>query len=284
MIRTSIFALLLLCQTAFSADVQSPAEFADSYLKKLEQTYPDTSATLTDEMTVSVKMPNEQTFTAYLDNAYMEYQADPTALDAVLATYIATLGTHINQQYPDQSLPNLVPVIKHPDYVAEAEARTAALSTNPDIDNRLYYEEINSELVVIYAFDSELSLSFASREDIKDLGVELSGLRGTAIQNLDGRLPPIERHGDNSLAMLTADGNFESSLLLFDGIWNAENFPVAGDIVVFVPSRDVLLITGSEDQEGLSKARELVANNEWPYLISLEPFVRQGDSWALLDK
>ena len=54
-------------------------------------------------------------------------------------------------------------------------------------------------------------------------------------------------------------------------------------IVIFVPARDLLLITGSEDKEGLRRAREIVNDNEWPYLISLHGFVRENDSWARFD-
>ena len=61
-------------------------------------------------------------------------------------------------------------------------------------------------------------------------------------------------------------------------------FDVAGDIVVFVPARDFVLVTGSEDVEGLAVARELIANNEWAYFISQNAFIRTGDGWAIFDK
>lgn len=60
--------------------------------------------------------------------------------------------------------------------------------------------------------------------------------------------------------MLVADGNYEASLLLADEIWQSKQIPVKGDYVVAIPSRDTLLITGSEDVENLAKIKELATS------------------------
>ncbi len=97
-------------------------------------------------------------------------------------------------------------------------------------------------------------------------------------------LPDISSQGNNVLSVLKADGNYEASLILMEEIWTRDNFDVAGDIVVFVPARDVVLVTGSEDIEGLTLARELIATSEWPYFISQHGFVRTRDGWEVFDK
>jgi uncharacterized protein YtpQ (UPF0354 family) len=54
---------------------------------------------------------------------------------------------------------------------------------------------------------------------------------------------------------------------------------VDGDYVVAVPSRDLLLITGSRNQEGLAKLRELAEEvaTTGSYTLTRELFVyRQG--------
>ena len=47
--------------------------------------------------------------------------------------------------------------------------------------------------------------------------------------------------------MLKAGGDYEASLLLFDDIWRDGQVKVDGDIVVAVPAKDVLLVTGSNN-------------------------------------
>jgi uncharacterized protein YtpQ (UPF0354 family) len=55
--------------------------------------------------------------------------------------------------------------------------------------------------------------------------------------------------------MITAGGDYEASLLLFDDIWSGGQIKVEGDIVVAVPAKNVLLITGSQNRKGLAAAR-----------------------------
>ena len=52
-------------------------------------------------------------------------------------------------------------------------------------------------------------------------------------------------------------GTYEASLLLFDSIWTDGQVKVNGDIVVAVPTRDVLLVTGSKNRKGLAALRKI---------------------------
>ena len=87
----------------------------------------------------------------------------------------------------------------------------------------------------------------------EDLGVERSALRKLAVENLTRLRPKIEMHSHgNMLAMFDVGGTYEASLLLFDSIWTDGQVKVNGDIVVAVPTGDVLLVTGSKNRKGLS--------------------------------
>jgi hypothetical protein len=60
---------------------------------------------------------------------------------------------------------------------------------------------------------------------------------------------------------------------------------VAGDLVVGVPARDVVVVTGSQSQEGLAKARSAVdrvfsAGDQ--YLLARTLLVRRDSRWAAL--
>lgn len=81
--------------------------------------------------------------------------------------------------------------------------------------------------------------------------------------------------------MLVADGTYEASLILFDGIWTKEQFPVKGDIVIYVPSRDLVLITGSEDKANLAKVHDIVydQDTQWSHIVAETGFIRVGNNW-----
>jgi uncharacterized protein YtpQ (UPF0354 family) len=81
--------------------------------------------------------------------------------------------------------------------------------------------------------------------------------------------------------MVTAGGTYEASLLLFDSIWSSDNFNVDGELVVAIPSRDLLLVTGSRDKEGLEQLRKLAVKTveEASYRLTPELFVRKEGGW-----
>ncbi len=72
-------------------------------------------------------------------------------------------------------------------------------------------------------------------------------------------LPKIEMRRIGDILLISAGGDYEASLLLIDDIWSGGQIKVDGDIVVAVPARDVLLVTGSRNRTGLKKVRELAA-------------------------
>ena len=85
--------------------------------------------------------------------------------------------------------------------------------------------------------------------------------------------------------MYTADGNYEASLLLFDDLWDGD-IKVDGDIVVAIPTRDVLLITGSKNEEGIARLREIVdqVTAEGTYTVSSTLFVYRKGVFRRFDK
>jgi uncharacterized protein YtpQ (UPF0354 family) len=52
---------------------------------------------------------------------------------------------------------------------------------------------------------------------------------------------------------------YEASPLLSDHIWSSGQVKVQGDIVVAIPAKDALLLTGSQNRNGLAGIRKMVA-------------------------
>jgi len=91
-------------------------------------------------------------------------------------------------------------------------------------------------------------------------------------------LTKAERRGSNGRYMVTAGGTYESSMLLLNSFWSNKNFPVKGDIVVALPNRDVLFITGSRDKENLNwmRARAQESYDSGSYQVSPSLFRWNG--------
>ena len=167
----------------------------------------------------------------------------------------------------------IVPVIK--DRLWLEETRKALLGRGIKDLKENVYEDLNSYLVILYAEDSQKNIRYFSPEDLEKAQIAKCELRALACENLKRILPKIERHGTNGFFMLAAGGDYEASLLLFDFIWDGMQKEVHGDIVVAIPTRDVLLVTGSQDAQGVEKMKQIVqkATTEGSYRLTTRLFV-----------
>src|SRR5262249_1282242 len=140
----------------------------------------------------------------------------------------------------------------------------------------LVTEDFNSELVIIYALDDPNRMRYLMTDELA--GMERGELRKLALENLLRIMPKTQMASDGTLGMMVAGGDYEASLLLFDNIWTDGTVKVKGDVVVAIPTRGMLLVTGSQDRAGLKRMREIVAKNaDGPYRLTTALFVyRKG--------
>jgi uncharacterized protein YtpQ (UPF0354 family) len=103
-------------------------------------------------------------------------------------------------------------------------------------------------------------------------------LRKLAVQNLMRLLPKAKMENIADVTSITVGGDYEASLLLFEHLWSSGKIngqiEVKGDIVVAIPAKNVLLVTGSRSRKGLQVVRELAAKEvQGPYRITDTLFV-----------
>lgn len=163
----------------------------------------------------------------------------------------------------------LVPLIRGPRFFSEHAGEK--LVTAPFV----------ADLRIVYALDKVSGFHLLHDTDLPALGV--TNLLEQAIWNLAEFLPAVQRMGDKGpVYMLTAGGNFESSFLLIDEIWDQQAEFVKGHLIAAVPTFDVLLFTGSESKGGLPLIRssviELEQTGENP--VSQTLLVRKEGKWA----
>ena len=205
------------------------------------------------ELTVSYA---EGSQSVWLRNLYGEYRRDPSLFGEIVDVYIAALTEaprpHAVAGMPDRT--RIVPVVKDRQWLDDNVRGLRDRGVAVDF----VYDDLNDELVVVYAEDSENRVRYLMADE--NLGVKRDELRALAIANLKRLLPKIEMNLiDEGFAWFSAGGDYEASLLLFDGIWNGGQVAMDGDIVVAVPAKDMLLVTGSRNEKGLAAIRQLAA-------------------------
>lgn len=251
----------------------SEKEFTEAYLTKLSSIHPGAAFEVAGNMHIIMKL-EDFTQNIYSSNAYNEYKLEPDDLDEVLTRFaLSAINSHTNEPLDTT---RIIPVIKDSGYIDEIAAQADGELPS------LVYEYYNEKLIILYAEDTEYGISYFDRKKLEEAGIAEEELFGLATENLAGLLPEINRNGEDGLYMLVAGGNYEASLILFNNIWTPENMPVNGDIVITIPARDMLLVTGSNDEEGLQKIRDLSQKTmaEGSYTLLPDLFVWDGERFV----
>lgn len=249
-------------------------EFAEKFAKQLNEKYDDLKVVSINDLEIKCDFRgiDRQYF---LDNAYSEYIREPKSIKLIMKKY---LNSAFEMFLPETivNIDRVFPIVKDRRFLDSLE------KLNPDFEKKHIFEFYNYELIIFYAEDKEYSIQYISAENLEEINFPLNRLKEKAIENLEDDLK-IERHGGDGYFMLTAGGNYESSLILLN-IWNHENFLVDGNLVVGIPSRDVLLITGSKDSENLHRLYDSVhdINETGDHIVSDKIFEFKDGKFEVL--
>jgi hypothetical protein len=147
-------------------------------------------------------------------------------------------------------------------------------------------DEYASDLIVVYTYGPQFGRRVVTHADLEQMHMPASALRRSAFEHLEVLSSRAEFHGQPPALMLSFEG-LESSLLLANDFWNRLKGVVPGELVVGVPARDVVIVTGSQSKVGLEKARRCVervfmAGDE--HLLSRGLLVRRGNAWEPFDR
>lgn len=269
--------LLLLVVALFSAgswaQELSPSQFTARFVKALTAASPATKVTVKGPLELKVEPQGGASQSVFLDNAYRMYSQEPKAIEEVLRRYVASSLEPLQyQEQIDRS--RVIPIVKDRSWLVEIarSLQGRGLSSSPDN----VFEEFADELVVVYAEDTPTNIRYLTRASLKESGLTQAELRPLAVMNLGRILPQVEIHKGALVSMITAGGNFEASLLALPDIWKDLEQHVDGDIVVAIPARDLLLLTGSKTPGGIAKLRELAAKayRDSSYQLTDTLFVR----------
>lgn len=152
-------------------------------------------------------------------------------------------------------------------------------------ESNLVREHMAGDIWVVYSVDLPGAIMSLDSATFESLGISTAGLRALACENLRRILPEIEQYGAGPWYLIIAGNDYVASILLLDEVWAELEGSVEGDIVVAVPSRDVLLVTGSRSKEGLQylrqKAREIHETGH--HLISQTLLRRTAGTWKVFE-
>ncbi len=256
------------------------SSIAKFYLEALEKRYPNVEFSMHDAQTI-IALTNSWNIQISLDNLLRDAKNSTGNLEELIEPYLKSLDSMLN---PKQGLDlnRIVPIIKPKKYLEEVETHRGINSIAPRDE---VYEFYNDELLIVYAEDLESSIRYLRKDEILNINFQESDLKALAIQNLDRMLTSIKKKGADGIYFLIAGGDYEASIILIEDILSKENFDIDGDIVISIPNRDMLLITGSNDVANIKKIKNLASNtyNNGSHNLSPYLFIWNGEKFIKFD-
>jgi uncharacterized protein YtpQ (UPF0354 family) len=246
-----LFSVVAIC-VALCAEMLTPPAFTQEFARALARTRPSANVSVAGDLKLTINETDGLVRNIQLNNAYNEYKLDPQRFDDLVATFSAIFSQSASKQ-AGLDRTRIIPVIKDRQWLDELHNTLKAKG----VAQQHLADRFNDELVIVYAQDDPNRMRYLTTQE--DFGLSREELRSLAIANLKRVLPKIEMGRVGDVALMSAGGNYEASLLLIDEIWSSGQIQVNGDIVVAIPTRDTLLVTGSRSRSGLKLVRELTA-------------------------
>ncbi len=215
---------------------------------------------------------------ASLRNLYDEYCKVPRAMRSQQLKHIVRALLSYHKEMPEEfqdAACDFRPMVRSRSYFDLIRLQQQVEgSVSPDIPSHA----IGDHLAVSLVYDLPEAMRTISQESLDQWGVSYYEAMEVACRNLAESEFRFAGLDDRVYASVTGDNYDASRLLLIDLI---RRLTVQGDPIAMVPNRDTLLITGSEDEDGLAMLAELADKAlDEPRPMSAIPMRLDGDDWV----
>src|SRR4030095_14147180 len=275
-----IVALALAVISFRKRKAPDPAGFTRYYIAHLRKANLEARVRAVGDLELKIVLPgSDEPLRAFLDNAFRDYTMSPRDKQPILDRYVGALTESRATATAPIDPTRILPVIRDREFLEQA----SQVPRKADKAVEIASEQFNDDLYVMYVADSEHSVRYLSEADLEEAKVDRANLRAQAVENLRRLYPEVQVMGANGLFMVRLDGTYESSLLLSERLAE-QPVEVKGETIAAVPTRDLLLITGTLEREGLEMMRKIVAeaSANASYRISPKMFIRrngQFEAW-----
>lgn len=145
-------------------------------------------------------------------------------------------------------------------------------------------QNVCDDLSYMYVYDNGSGLEILQDSDLMELNISKDELHEIAMANFRQLISQKLNAQNNGEAFwFILDGNLEAGLVLVDEIWDQVEAHLNEEIVICVPSRDVIIATGKSNENIIAdfteKAIDILTNGDHP--LSYNWFIRENKEWKV---
>lgn len=268
------------------ADIERPTTLNDTLGLLLERLLPEFPDAVLNSVDRNITLDKDGDTTINPDNIHAVLQTTPDGAEreAALENFVAAMTDAMNEPARDTSqlpLGRIYPVLRHASFAdGAADGGNAALR-----DGGLYFERYAGDMILVYAIDYPDRVAYLTRQDLRDADVYPAQMTEAAFANLAEKTDIARFEGNGVSFMVVVDGFYESSMVLNDAMWASVSERLDDEIVMIVPSRDVLVIAPRRETaevDFLDSVRQDVLTNGTHQLSDLMYVWRDG-RWQVFE-
>ncbi len=233
---------------------------AGAFTEECRQALLDTSSELkvrkVRDLELRIEGPKGGGLVADLDTAYEKYRRNPLEKNALLSRFAQNSWESLNKKAVHLDREMIFPLIRGP--LAWKAPVNPSHCEPAAVGQEVISEPFLGELSIVYAMEAENCFRLIGPADLTEAKIDPVDLRAIACDNLKRSLPKIDGKPLDGVYKIMADGNHETSLVLFNSLWDGHQFKVKGEIVIGMPSKEILLVTGTEEPGGIASLRQKV--------------------------
>ncbi len=233
----------------------TPDSFAELLTTRLRSAG-EQSEIVYDAKTFTLRRGGVEAIT-YLGNLYAEYErADTEHREQVLRTFLATWFT-ARMELPvelDDARPDILAAVRTRAYFEIGVPLMALLAGGEaPPDDHMAYADIAGCLAVTPVYDLPTSIRQLDARDLESWGISLYEALEIARLNLTETTRECAKAGE-VYVFAHGDSHDAARILLTDLLGSLD---VAGETVAMAPNRELLLVTGTENESGLKDMAEM---------------------------
>ncbi|MCO7191231.1 MULTISPECIES: DUF1444 family protein [unclassified Pseudoalteromonas] len=279
-----VVAFFLSASVFSTESLLSERAFTENFIKHIKKNGSKRDYEFESELKIRAKDDKSGEHIIYMGNAYDTYRSGHKTLEQVYTSYSAALNNQLTA-LKNTEVQTIMPVIKPIDYLEGVKRQLKEAGYEGEA-LPFFYQQLNEDLIRLFAFDSEDSMRFVSPDDVKrhDIEATISDIAGQNMrryfESFDTGVQKLDTEGEGDVYVFVADDNYEASVLtVFDHLQSTLN--LKGEPIIFVPARNIVIIADITELAAVQKAHMIALGvySEYSYTISPHGYVYQGGEW-----
>ena len=250
----------------------SEGRFTEIFVEAAQELEQIESAHMVQPLYVVVKSVQGNERDVYLGNIYRNLSHDPKRRAVQVMAFVEAIAPYMEPEEITVNHRGLVlPVIRHESYLGIGDQVT------------LVADPFLADMRVFYVLDWPNRTEFMSEDHLALMELSREELRALALQNLAMRVERVALKQVDDMVLVGFDGNYETSLLLLDSMWQRFSDESMGVVTAAAPARDVLIYTSSSSPESIATLQD-IANRfaeEGGYAISSQLIEWVDGAWRV---